>query len=240
MPALDRARRKALDVSCTANARQTALATGLYQNDWPDGVQNYAPDCPYWGRGWVGETAGPHAQLGPSEKHFMEEGRSLRCYWRGYLLAGNYADSHVLGCAAGNYVGKDFISSYNNLPSNHVETNFAQDSFRAAPAFLWYGPGIYSVGTVSEYAGGNLVCPWWDDWGTWHEISYYHRRFALFTCPRVWVRDWANKVFEIPHRPHWPAIIPSWLHTRAGCGNLAYSDGSVEFYEMEDGGNFCP
>jgi len=63
------------------------------------------------------------------------------------------------------------VSSHNGpggqSPSNHVETNPAQDSFRQNPVFVWYGPGSsnYSGDNVAVYVGGNL---------SWGNRSYPH------------------------------------------------------------------
>jgi hypothetical protein len=138
----------------------------------------------FWGQGWPGGltttavhyNASNYTDHAPGYHiHFWDEGRALKCNWRGYLLAGKYAPYKVLGCSAKDYRGETwnvgFRCSYNGEPSNFFtghpgatdsypdETNAAADSFRHRPAFVWYGPPGYNTDNLSEYAGANIDGP---------------------------------------------------------------------------------
>lgn len=70
--------------------------------------------------------------------HIWDEGRSWMNYWRGYLIAGRYSPSTVLGCPAKSYVGQTFQASYNGGGvHNQVEINGQGDTFRRNPAYVW-------------------------------------------------------------------------------------------------------
>lgn len=117
-----------------------------------------------------------------------EEGRSGMNFWRGYLIAGRYAPSTVLGCPAKNYMGQTFQASHNAHGAsrwvfNHVESDGAGPSFRRNPVYVWYGPGSYNAYNVSAYSGGNLIVPHYPT------SRVYDQRNPLMTCPQVWVQS---------------------------------------------------
>jgi len=242
LPALHRAKTMARDIRCTSTHRQGLICVGVYNADYDCGLQNYAPDCPYWGKGWSPNAQGAHGYLqadgspGSSHgPHVWNEARSWMNYWRGYLLDLG-SDSQALGCDAKSYVGKGegvygFRTSYNGGGvSNHIETSASLDSFKANPAFVWFGPAIYSTGNVNEYAGGNLEVPGWGSVSG--AKANYEERGPLWTCPQVW--NWyapgSQKHFSTSHR-EWDIVKGGSLKPLGFCGNVGYTDGSVFFFE---------
>ncbi len=240
-PALQGAKQKARDALCASAMRECLVGVTLYNGDYPrSGLQNFAPDCPY--RSWEGllanGTSDPHYNYAGGS-HIWSEGRSWSCYWRGYLLAGNYIPSTALGCPVKSYVGQTFQASYNGgSVNNQVETNPQGDSFRLNPAFVWYGPGSVNAANVSCYSGGNLVGPY-DPW----TVNYYDQRNPLITCPQVWIEftpgTGGNKTFEPSHRPNWRVTnVGGCIDQVPFAENVGFTDGSVQFYTKQSLGTF--
>jgi hypothetical protein len=213
--------------------KQTQLAVAMYQVNWRFGLRNVAPGCPFpqseWGTAHQTYTDPLTSSLnGYSGQHIWSEGRSLMCWWRGYLVAQG-EDTKILGCPFTDFRGKQFYASYNGGGvRNHVETNNRSDAFRRNPAFVWYGPGAYDTGNVRYYAGGNIHVPGWSQ----GQIKY--ERFGpLFCCPQVWIEySGGNKGFQPSHRPQWftdGVGATAWPFA----GNVAYTDGSVKFFTHE-------
>jgi len=239
LPALQGAKEKARDAQCLSTMRHCLLAVTMYNGDYPrGGLQNFAPDCPYWS--WDGlynnGVSDPHYQYS-GFSHIWDEGRAWKSYWRGYLLGGNYAPATALGCPAKSYVGQTFQASYNGGGiNNQVETNGQADSFKRNPAFIWYGPGTYNADNVSEYSGGNLAGPYYP-WTS----DYYSRRNPLITCPQVWIEftpgGGGNKTFEPSHRPRLRvANLGGGLKPMPYAENVGFTDGSAVFYINRDFG----
>jgi len=233
VPADDLARRRAKDFSCASVMRRSLLGVALFNEDHPGGLWNHMPKCPYWGKQWQYPwTDTPHA-LYDGGTHMWAEGRSQGSYWRGYLLDGGYADVGVLGCSYASYEEKPFYSSYNTHQGDQKAT-FDSVDFRRRPAFVWYGPGSYSADNVSDYSGGNLMGRLEGPAGD------YRSKGPLLTCPQVCTVLAVVKQFEPSHRPEWSKgeVTPFKLMPYAE--NVGFSDGSVKFYENENGGTFEP
>jgi prepilin-type N-terminal cleavage/methylation domain-containing protein len=236
LPALQGAKEKARDAKCISTMRQCLIAVQGYNADYPrGGLQNFMPTCPYWS--WDGFYANgasdPHYQIGPADVangHVWAEGRALNNYWRGYLLAGNYAPATALGCPVKSYIGQTFHASYNGGGViNHVETDRQGASFRRNPAFVWYGPGTVNAENVRNYAGGNLGGP------SNRSLGSHERRSPLLTCPQVWIEftpgGGGNKTFEPAHRPRLRvAGLGSGMVTMPFAECVGFSDGSVAFH----------
>ena len=78
----------------------------MYNNQFKSGLQNYAPDCPYWGQPWAANLVGdPHYALAGAF-HFRSEACSGRCFWRGYLQEANLARPEILGCPVEDFTGQ--------------------------------------------------------------------------------------------------------------------------------------
>jgi prepilin-type N-terminal cleavage/methylation domain-containing protein len=247
MPALNKARQQARDVSCAANMRQALMAIMSYNNDYKGGLQNYDPRCKYWGAGWPGGTSsGPHAVAqnyddhmigGGHGPHARDEGRSGKFHWRGYLLNGRYAPYYVLGCNAKDYRGEPlnggWFGAYNNNPTSFFtgypgdprypsETAQTAPSVMHVPPFVWYGPPAFDGVSVAEYHGGNMNVP---------TANYKKGRMALITCPQV--NTWylgGMKGYQLPHRPRVNYTFASSMRQCGYAANVGFTDGSVKFY----------
>jgi len=95
LPALMKARTKAKDVACASTMRQTLMAITMYNVQFKRGLQNYHPQCPFWGAGWPGGApSGAHwlSAVPAGLNHAMAEARAGATYWRAYLL-----ESRLLG-----------------------------------------------------------------------------------------------------------------------------------------------
>src|SRR5688500_8944632 len=60
LPALTKARQQANDVKCASTMRQALLAVMMYNNQFKRGLQNYDPNCPYWGVPWPNYAVVPY------------------------------------------------------------------------------------------------------------------------------------------------------------------------------------
>lgn len=229
LPALQGARERARDAVCISSMRQCLVAVHAYNGDYPrGGLQNFHPSCPFWSWDFsVHWSTNAHMNY---LDHIGDEGRSWMNYWRGYLIAGRYSPSTVLGCPAKSYVGQTFQASYNGGGvHNHVEINGQGDTFRRNPAYVWYGPGSLNADNISDYAGGNLAGPAYEPAGA------YDKRTPLFTCPQVWIEfipgGGGNKTFEPSHRPRWRVTNHGGgLKPLPFAQNVGLTDGSVKFY----------
>jgi len=164
LPALQLAVQQARDIACTNTHKQALVWVNIYNGEFPTMLQNYMPDCPRWGQGWEAGWGDKHTG-GANDDHIWNEGRSGGSYWRGYLMSIG-ADPAILGCTVKDYRGLGqevygFRTSYNDHVGDHVVTNPGDDRFKMAPAFVWYGPGIYRTLDVAVYRGGNLNVPNW-------------------------------------------------------------------------------
>jgi prepilin-type N-terminal cleavage/methylation domain-containing protein len=253
LPTLRKVREQAADIRCASTARQCLLAIMMYNNQYKAGLQNYDPGCPFWGQPWPNYSqvfygSDPHYNY-DGGSHVWWEHRSGHNYWRGYLQLAGLANPDILGCTACDFTGDVFISSTNAPNSgafpfgraaiNQVETNPAQDSFKKAPAFVWYGPGSSNASgnNVAVYNGGNLT---WAA-GGFPQFTGYKKRGPLFTCPQVmvgWEPGFAH--FVMPHRRDMIGSIPGSLEICPYAENVAFSDGSVVFYQNKKGGVFDP
>ena len=162
----------------------------------------------------------------------------------------------MLGCPVKDYRGETFYASHNGgAVTNHIETSRTQDSFRRNPAFIWYGPSMFSTDNVAIYAGGNIYTLGWGvdpSWSTDPDYTslYTRKRGPLFDCPLVWLAYTGGvKYFETPHRTNWDCSqpgshpdTPAWatMATYRWAGNVAFTDGSIEFHERPEGGWFDP
>jgi len=237
LPALVKARQQAKDVECSATMRQFLMAVVTYNAQYKRGLQNYRENCIYWGAGWPGANphTGPHARLqndntvaafdGP---HKNEEGRSTKCYWRGYLLQSRLARVDVLGCTAIDYTFESlFYGSYNNEPTNWMEPSQTDAGFKRRAAYVWYGPGALDTLSVREYAGGNLDGP----------SGTYRRRTPLVTCPQVNTNYVGGvKYYQLPHRPKVNFVFGGSMQQAGYASNVGFTDGSVRFYVDTKGG----
>ena len=259
MPALEKARESARDVACTAASHQGLLAVHMYNGDYARGLWNNRPTCPYWKRGWPGGATGDHAFLDTNNvnvghhdyAHMFEEGRSWMTYWRGYLIAGNYASSISLGCPVKDYRGRTFYASYNGGGvCNTVETSGGASTLRQTPAFIWHGPAIFDSYNVSVYAGSCLSLPDWGVVPSWSTTPAYTsvfgaKRGPLWCCPMVWLTYTGGvKTYELPHRQRWgfsdTARQGSSLDNHPWAGNVSFTDGSAGVRERPKGGAFDP
>ena len=252
IPALEKAREQAIDVRCASTMRQCLMAIALYNTTYEGGLQNYDPTCPFWGQPWPNYAVVPFA----TEPHYNYAGgthvwtehRSAKCFWRGYLLDAQFARPTMLGCSAYDFRGEPFVSSYNGpggqSPSNWVETNPAQDSFKQNPAFVWYGPGSSNASgdNVAVYVGGNLT------WGArpFPHYTKHKARGPLITCPQVrqhlfsFPGGVAHVPFSIPHRWKFGTNVAASLTTCRFAGNIGFTDQSVGYYERPNGGTHYP
>jgi|GEM_PF-4143319 len=248
LPALQSARESATDIKCGSTARQTLVLCFTYNTDDTKGLQNYAPDCPFWGTGWSGSGSGPHATF---DNHIWKEGRSGNSYWRGYLVGGGYDDGPALGCPAKDYTsaGSEWRGSYNALPgsnfgANHVETNAKSNAFRKNPAWAWFGPGAFNTDNVRTYVGSNILMNSNTEWGQINTKDYLvawdRGRGPILACPKVFIEWTAGlKYFEVAHRNL--VILPTTpFATSPYAQNVGFSDGSVEFFQSLDGGSIHP
>ena len=265
LPALGKARQAATDVSCNSTMRQTLIAGVGYGVDNQYGLTNYRPDCPYFNRNWPGGGTGDHARLnaaninvGTHDAHMRDEARSYASNWRGYLLEGEYlASNEGAGCTAKDYPVGGFWSSSNTPQTNFLEPLLNAAYFREAPAFVWYGPGIYATDGVAIYTGSNIEIPTWGIFPKWTTSltpeydpnwEFGTKRGPILACPQVRT---AYATYELPHRPDWDATTkldqsitgtPNWggMSTRRWAGGIGFNDGSVGMYERSDGGWFNP
>ncbi|MFW6039298.1 MAG: type II secretion system protein [bacterium] len=254
MPALRKARETATDVACGSAMWQALIATATYNADHPEGLQNYKPDCPWWGQGWPqAHKDYDDPDTGGIQDHLWYEARSQRSYWRGYLLYGDYVSSYeALGCSA-----KDYPPTVNTLWSayagggwNHIEGR-RDETMRKAPAFVWYGPAVLGTGHVHIYAGGNIGIPKWGKYPSYHSwenaeygVSHDGKRGPLMACGQTRV-DYQE--YEIPHRPGWsgeklanPANNTPSHAGHATRRNVGFNDGSIEFHALPRGGRYNP
>lgn len=237
LPVLSNAVQTARDISCTNTSKQGLMMVSLYNGEFSAGLQNYMPDCPYWGKGWEPGWGNKHIVSGASnDDHVWREGRSRGSYWRGYLLSIG-ADPLTLGCSVRNYIGAKqeaygFRRSYNDHYGDHVVTDPADDRFRIAPAFVWYGPGIYYTWDIAYYCGGNLSVPNWGSVKTGNYRIGHDIPGPLWTCPQVfnWYAPGSQKHFSTSHR-QWDIVLGGGLAPLGFCGNVAYTDLHVKFFE---------
>jgi prepilin-type N-terminal cleavage/methylation domain-containing protein len=228
LPSLIRARQQAKDVACAAVMRQALMAVHTYNAMFRKGLQNYDPECPWWGVPWPNYSSVPYA----TEPHYNYAGgqhvnwehRSTRCYWRGYILQAKIAPPTVLGCPAYDFSGDPyFYGSHNNGSTNHYndgvinETVATAPSFKKNPVYIWYPA----------------------------HSDFNRRPGPLLTCPAVWygpnfVIGVAVKPFLLPHRPTWPAYAPNATYAIPYAENVGFTDGSVRFYQNKKGGVFWP
>jgi len=250
LPALQGAKQKARDAACMSTMHQCLIAVLTYTGDYPNGgLQNYAPSCPY--RSWDGLfTVGltdPHYTIDIWYTHAWMEGRAGNNYWRGYLLAGNYAPATALGCPAKSYEKgyNDTWWASNNFGSganggNQVESPGSKVSFKRNPAYTWYGPGSLGADNVAIYAGGHLRAVG-SQYNQYLEAKRaYDKRTPLITCPQVELSYNGAKYFEPSHRPNWrsdTSIFGSDMRNMPYAENVGFSDGSVKFY-TGSGGTF--
>jgi len=267
MSSLEKARERVRDTHCAATMHQTMIGITMYNNDYPEGLQSYHPDCPAWGQGWgtpPSKTTGHflwdkmYVDTGPSFYHSFEEARGQASWWRGYLIGGGYLKYMVTGCSFTEYTGGnstrsmvggilDFNASYNHdmaSGANHVETAANGDDFKRSPAFIWYGPG--SMAQETRTWAGQSTGP---DWGIGYECASFtlRGREPLLTCPPVY---FYNNIggslihrWEPTHRERYYGWKNNavWVKHPPGCAmNVGFTDSSVEFFENEAGGSFYP
>ena len=162
--------------------------------------------------------------------HSHLEGYSKNCHWRGYLQLGGYAPSTVLGCTAKSFASEPFRGSYYDLPINAVETTAWGDTFRRAPAYIWYGPGACYMHRIAEETQSHVQTAAWGHDGC--------RQFTgpgpLLVCPTIQtayvggVHSWQN-----PHRPRKYTYVDG-TYTAATLPyvlNVGLNDGSVRFFQ---------
>ena len=267
VPALSKARMQARDVECASTMRQCLLAIFTYNAQYHGGLQNHHPACKWWGRGWddgpfSNPATGAHANAadyGPVQPnqgfhgpHMWDEGRSLDCNWRGYLLQSRVARYQVLGCSAKQYLDAAFnvgwYGSYNGEPVSFFtgytgesgypnETSWDARSYRERPAFVWYGPPGYDAYNIGVYANGVTLSSNGEQNRPIGGLDTYKRPHrVLLLCPTVCL--WYNgitKAFELPHRPRWRTWVNGSFTGAPWAGNIGFSDGSVRFYESPNG-----
>jgi len=243
LPSLQKARQQARDVADSSNMRRCLLAVQMYNNQYKRGLRNYAPDCPYWGAGWKNDVTGPHFLY--DWTHIWYEGRSMRTYWRAYLLNSRLATSAIMGCSvedfSANMPYSTFWAPYNLWGVDGVvETDPTALPHRQAQSYIWYGPGlwdeyqvgVYGTGTmIYDHAPGNpAVTP-----ALGRDDSYRKRRL-LFVCPKVWLTyDGASKQFKLPHRPKVRAVVDGGNVNYPYAGYAGFTDGSVQWFQSERG-----
>ncbi|HEY8665522.1 MAG TPA: type II secretion system protein [Tepidisphaeraceae bacterium] len=226
LPALQRARQEALQVTCASTMRQCLMAALLYNQTYRGGLTNYNQDCAWWGQGFPNwSITDPHTIA-----HGWDEGRSMRCNWRAYLLQANMATADVMGCPAYSYDdGSGFRSSYNGDNTNWIETDPQGSYFRRCPAYIWYGPPVANTFEVKYHAGGNLKGP----------PGNFKRRTALLTCPQVNTLYASNPVpakwYQVTHRPRWTYVSTGPGGVSGWAENVGFTDGSVRFYSNPKG-----
>ena len=273
LPVLTQARQTANDVRCGANMRQTLVAVMSYNADNPKGLKNLNPgsgpgagdSCPWfntpdmWSNNYgalpdwaAGPDSAIHQNYIPgwdvTYSHIWDEGRSLKSFWRGYLLAGNYAISQALGCNANDFRNYP-INAWSGMPVNYVEQNPNQASLLQTPPYQWWGPGCMGTYQGSVYTGSNFGAN-----NTWTNVPL--ARFDdsgpvrfLMNCPTVNLgADPANinyRLFTAPHRKvAWSAgssgtlffdSFGPYIEHPVNCG---FTDGSVRFVDNNpSGGN---
>ncbi|HEY8667526.1 MAG TPA: type II secretion system protein [Tepidisphaeraceae bacterium] len=225
LPALRRAREIALQTQCASTMRQALVAIAVYNQDYPGvGLTNYLPTCQFWGQPFSAWSSlwTDHEKNGGND--VWDEGRIKKSSWRGYLLAGKYADSTVLGCPAHDFTGETFNASYNDAQGNFMEPDGQGPTFRKNPCYVWYGPGIIDWENVAQYSGGNIGG---------RKTSSFHRRDPLLTCPQVHLGNVAptgDHWFVFPHRSNWVVIKGGELSPLPYAENIGFTDGSVQWY----------
>jgi prepilin-type N-terminal cleavage/methylation domain-containing protein len=264
LPSLGRARERARDLHCTSTMRQALMAVFIYGGDYDAGLQNYHPNCQFWGQGWgtpPSKTTGHFVAgsiPGTSLAHDFNEARGQASWWRGYLQQAGTAEASYLGCTYASFAGGNgtramlggtvsFNASYNHdmaTGANQVETDPAALSFRRAPAFVWYGPGAM-VQEVRVWAAQGTG----PDWGIGYGCTDLRggSRGPLLACPPVYFFNFIGG--ELIHRwePSHRERLFAWkkhaawiLHPPGLAQNVGYSDGSVRFFESVRRGSFDP
>lgn len=246
LPALTGARQRARDAKCASQARQTLLACASYEDDYQCYVTNYRPDCGWWGQGWalgVFAFRAGNQPLGlhPTNQHADDEYRgAAKSSWRGYLLAGNYAPSKVMGCGVrgGTYVSAGGLNSAYNFME-------AQDSasIKETIPFIWFGPGTSDYDELSaRTSSSNLYMNGTDKarqvpWN--HDGKHYWDRGPVLACRAEPVkRD--REVSRWTHRgvtigwgveADYRSTVDSYIQREITpfIQNVGMSDGSVVF-----------
>lgn len=235
LPALSKARHKARNISCMSTMKQGMLQVFSYNNDNEGlGLTNYAINCPYYGQGWQGWGSGPHSALGNT--HIYGEARSCGIWWQPRLIAAGYGPGTILGCTYQSYVGNStFQQSFNLSGTGDVPTA------RQAPCFNWYGPGIATAGEASDYTHANMTISWgWCDSDAGNgPFGMGKVRWDVFgpilACPKVRLQNiGANKGFAAAHFPS--QVLPEWTVNPSVAENVAFSDGSVSYFETRVNG----
>lgn len=282
LPALQKARQSAMDVKCMSGMRQTLIGVQMYNGEWEGGLQSYPPDCPHWGKGWT--DAHKAATAAPCNQANNIEYRTAYPYWRMYLLEGGYLgtakiergaggtitktamEADVLGCSVKDYRGLSFQKSYctMSIPGFKPVGGFAEDSltgdtFRRAPAYLWFGAVIQKPLDIAGYNGGNLqyrlkrgVSANSNDWWKAQSGGGGYSRYPgmpLFTCPPVQITT-GTKYFELAHRSGWglkaehtnPTIanLTSGTYVLPFAGSVGFANGAVKSREYPVGHLFDP
>ena len=144
LPAVQKARLSALRVSCASNMRQTLVALLCYAGRYHEFPPNVDPAVAlvqynFEGLGW-GAPAWQGLEGTPS-------------HWRGYLVAYNFGNPKVLGCASTLRDGY----SWRGYSTNWFETDI--NRMRLAPPFYYLGPGVDCYRGATYYTGLNATRP---------------------------------------------------------------------------------
>lgn len=242
LPALAKARQKARDINCSSAMRQGLLAMSMYVDDYQT-LQNYSPSCPFWGQGWPGGlgAGSPHASLALSGgNHKRAEAESGSTFWRQYLLQSGIigklngttvSDAFGLGCPFKSYIGElgyEGPNSHSGAQGKNDLETYATKSMQRYPAWVYYGEPVATVSAVTSSCGGHLQ----GNVATWSE------RGAILACPQIFKRIAGSKYAESPHRGTFTSDGLKSSHPIAQ--NVGFTDGSVTFYQIPDGGVFTP
>jgi prepilin-type N-terminal cleavage/methylation domain-containing protein len=266
LPALNRARRQARDVACASSMRQTLMAIHQYNNLFRGQLQNYHPQCQWWGRGWHHSPGNNPADTahwssgtlsdGSSFSHAFREGWSSACFWRGYLIeagllgrrdaSGNVVNSDGLGCPFTDFSDDPtFVGSYNanGNATSHVEPVGNTPAFRKNPAYVWWGPGPVREHEIRITVAGKLAD------GSVAIYTGYKKRRAILSCPVVWTFHNGSMTGGTPenpriliptHRPTYGQPHPPNMSIIGTAQNVGFTDGSVRFFEDPTGAIFDP
>ena len=169
MPSLRKARMLAIRASCLSNARGTITSLHMYAGDYGEFPVNIANDpvSGQWTNNWIlpgsddwnndnHYTQGQYGWLTGTPRawpmvrigHGSDGGPS---HWRGHLMYGKYGAATALGCSQ---------SVPSNAVIHHGTTNWlettAQDqmNIRAAPPYVYLGPGVDIWRAAAEYYMG--------------------------------------------------------------------------------------
>ena len=223
LPALAKAKAKALGIVCVSNLRQCQVAWSLYSHDFNDWL---VPNSPYWQGGstdfsWQPSWAGGNAAYGEPEgvDPLLLIGTNVHKTATG-LLGPYFKNPAIFKCPADrslSVVNGRKLSRTRSCAMNGFIATDAITVGLGSPPGTFAVPRVYRVGDIAKVGRGDLLV-----WADIHEDT-------LMSCAMNVPDDQFSGNFE---------DFPGSRHGRAG--TCSFTDGHVELHRWLDSETILP